>query len=76
MRALKGLVRLQALVRGQAVRRQTDITLKGLQSLMKIQTVARASRMRIAEDNPACDGKDPIHRKLKDKEVIKTIVSS
>ena len=76
MRALKGLVRLQALVRGQSVRRQTAITLKGLQSLMKIQSLARASRVRIAEDNPACDGKDLIHGKSKDKEDIKTIVSS
>ncbi|XP_029120476.1 protein IQ-DOMAIN 3 isoform X1 [Elaeis guineensis] len=74
LRALKGLVRLQALVRGQSVRRQTAITLKGLQSLMKIQSLARASRVRIAEDNPACDGKDLIHGKSKDKEDIKTIL--
>ncbi|TVU47020.1 hypothetical protein EJB05_06596 [Eragrostis curvula] len=37
LRALKGLVRLQALIRGQAVRRQTAATLRGLESLMKIQ---------------------------------------
>ncbi|OEL16821.1 hypothetical protein BAE44_0022163 [Dichanthelium oligosanthes] len=37
LRALKGLVRLQALIRGQAVRRQTAATLRGLESLMRIQ---------------------------------------
>jgi hypothetical protein len=37
LRARKGLVRLQALIRGQAVRRQTAATLRGLESLMKIQ---------------------------------------
>uniref|UniRef100_A0A0D9VU43 DUF4005 domain-containing protein n=1 Tax=Leersia perrieri TaxID=77586 RepID=A0A0D9VU43_9ORYZ len=42
LRALKGLVRLQALIRGQAVRRQTAATLRGLESLMKIQARQRA----------------------------------
>lgn len=75
MRALKGLVRLQALVRGQVVRRKTAITLRGLQSLMKIQSLTCASRVRIAKDQ-ACDGKDLVHRKPKDIEDIKTMVSS
>ncbi|KAM0896390.1 hypothetical protein ACQ4PT_023212 [Festuca glaucescens] len=42
LRALKGLVRLQALIRGQAVRRQTTATLRGLESLVKIQARQRA----------------------------------
>jgi hypothetical protein len=37
LRTLKGLVRLQALIRGQAVRRQAAATLRGLESLFKIQ---------------------------------------
>ncbi|KAL6902104.1 hypothetical protein ACP4OV_004980 [Aristida adscensionis] len=41
-RALKGVVRLQALIRGQAVRRQTAATLRGLESLMRIQARHRA----------------------------------
>lgn len=43
LRALKGLVRLQALIRGQAVRRQTADTLRGLESLMRIQARHRSS---------------------------------
>ncbi|XP_051214361.1 protein IQ-DOMAIN 11 isoform X1 [Lolium perenne] len=42
LRALKGLVRLQALIRGQAVRRQTAATLRGLESLVRIQARQRA----------------------------------
>ncbi|CAL4922694.1 unnamed protein product [Urochloa decumbens] len=49
LRALKGLVRLQALIRGQAVRRQTAATLRGLESLMRIQARSRSSRA----DHPA-----------------------
>lgn len=74
LRALKGLVRLQALVRGQAVRRQTAIALKGLQSLMRIQSLTRASRMRTAEDHQACDGRDYVHWKTKDREDIKKML--
>ncbi|KAK3147226.1 hypothetical protein QOZ80_3BG0279700 [Eleusine coracana subsp. coracana] len=44
LRALKGLVRLQALIRGQGVRRQTAATLRGLESLMKIQARHRGIR--------------------------------
>ncbi|KAF9589227.1 hypothetical protein IFM89_020665 [Coptis chinensis] len=44
LRALKGLVRLQAMVRGQAVRRQVISTLNGLQTLVKIQSQLRGTR--------------------------------
>ncbi|PVH32687.1 hypothetical protein PAHAL_9G461600 [Panicum hallii] len=51
LRALKGLVRLQALIRGQAVRRQTAATLRGLESLMRIQ--ARHRSRAGGPDHPA-----------------------
>ncbi|KAF5185809.1 Iq-domain [Thalictrum thalictroides] len=41
LRALKGVVRLQAMIRGQAVRRQVINTLNGLQTLVKIQSQFR-----------------------------------
>ncbi|KAL5715093.1 IQ-domain [Ranunculus cassubicifolius] len=44
LRALKGLVRLQAIVRGQAVRRQVITTLNGLQKLVKIQSQLRVTK--------------------------------
>ena len=57
MCALKGLVRLQALIRGQAVRHQTAATLRGLESLMRIQ--ARHRSRAGGPDHPAAlDGND------------------
>lgn len=44
LRALKGLVRLQAIVRGRAVRRQAIATLKSLQSIVNIQSEVCAKR--------------------------------
>ncbi|KAF8397993.1 hypothetical protein HHK36_016919 [Tetracentron sinense] len=48
LQALKGLVRLQALVRGHAVRKQTAITLRCVQALVRVQARVRARRVRMA----------------------------
>lgn len=51
LRALKGLVRLQALVRGHLVRKQAAITLRCMQALVRVQARVRARRVRIALEN-------------------------
>ncbi|KAJ4978861.1 hypothetical protein NE237_009641 [Protea cynaroides] len=50
LRALKGLVRLQAMVRGRAVRRQAISTLKSLQSLVNLQSQVRAIKLGVVGD--------------------------
>ncbi|ONK67281.1 uncharacterized protein A4U43_C06F18510 [Asparagus officinalis] len=51
LRALKGLVRLQALVRGHAVRKQAAITLHCMQALVRVQARVRARRVRMTLEN-------------------------
>ncbi|CAM0873224.1 unnamed protein product [Alopecurus aequalis] len=63
LRALKGLVRLQALIRGQAVRRQTAATLRGLESLVKIQARQRARASAEQHQAQADDGMDALLRR-------------
>lgn len=51
--ALKGLVKLQALVRGHLVRKQATTTLRCMQALVTVQARALAQRIRMAEEvNP------------------------
>ncbi|XP_037419738.1 protein IQ-DOMAIN 1-like [Triticum dicoccoides] len=52
--ALRGIVKLQALVRGQLVRKQAKATLRCMQALLAAQSQLRAQRMRFlqVQDHP------------------------
>ncbi|KAE9620196.1 hypothetical protein Lal_00019586 [Lupinus albus] len=55
LRALKGIVKLQAIIRGRAVRRQAMSTLKCLQSIVNIQTKVCERRLQMAKGRCDCD---------------------
>ncbi|MCO5582505.1 hypothetical protein L7F22_036402 [Adiantum nelumboides] len=64
LRALKGLVRLQALVRGHIVRRQAGTTLRCVQALVRVQAHVRARRVRMSEEGQAVQQKIQQRRQL------------
>lgn len=53
MRALKAVVRIQALVRGRQVRKQAAVTLRCMQALVRVQARVRARRVRMSIEGQA-----------------------
>ncbi|KAL0450579.1 UNVERIFIED_CONTAM: protein IQ-DOMAIN 31 [Sesamum latifolium] len=51
-RALKGIIRLQALIRGHLVRRQAVATLRCMQAVVKFQALARGRNVRLSGAEP------------------------
>ncbi|KAK4417684.1 protein IQ-DOMAIN 31 [Sesamum alatum] len=51
-RALKGIIRLQALIRGHLVRRQAVATLRCMQAIVKFQALARGRKVRLSGAGP------------------------
>ncbi|KAK1408971.1 hypothetical protein QVD17_41168 [Tagetes erecta] len=50
LRALKGIVMLQAVIRGQNVRKQAAITLRCMQALLRVQSRVHEQRSRLSHD--------------------------
>ncbi|KAH1046769.1 hypothetical protein J1N35_037553 [Gossypium stocksii] len=67
LNALKGLVKLQALIRGHLVRKQAIATLRCMQALVSAQDKARAQRIRMVEVfKPASQRQSPHRRSTPD----------
>ncbi|CAL9003562.1 unnamed protein product [Prunus brigantina] len=73
LHALKGLVKLQALIRGHIVRKQTTATIMQMHALMAIQVRARFKRIQMAEEAQQANKKQltiqrdhGVHRKTMD----------
>ncbi|XP_024015079.1 protein IQ-DOMAIN 1 isoform X2 [Eutrema salsugineum] len=71
LRALKGLVRLQALVRGHAVRKQAAVTLRCMQALVRVQARVRARRVRLALESET--GQQTLQQQLADEARVREI---
>lgn len=57
LKALRGLVKLQALARGYQVRKQMNTVLRSINAVMAIQVRARIQRVQMGEESPIVVGR-------------------
>ncbi|KVH92701.1 IQ motif, EF-hand binding site-containing protein [Cynara cardunculus var. scolymus] len=57
--ALKGIIRLQALVRGHLVRRQAVATLSCMRAIVEFQALVRGQKARLSENGQMLQKKTP-----------------
>ncbi|XP_027330109.1 protein IQ-DOMAIN 1-like [Abrus precatorius] len=69
LRALKGVVRLQALVRGRLVRKQAAVTLRCMQALVGVQARVRARRVRMSLEGQAVQ--NMLHQRRTNADLLK-----
>ncbi|KAK9114186.1 hypothetical protein Syun_020983 [Stephania yunnanensis] len=61
-RALRGIIRLQALIRGHLVRRQAVATLRCMQSIVRFQALVRGHRLKLSDARCGGHGKNQIRK--------------
>ncbi|XP_010523575.1 PREDICTED: uncharacterized protein LOC104801888 [Tarenaya hassleriana] len=76
LRALKALVKLQALVRGHIVRKQTADMLRRMQTLVRLQARARASRASHVSDSfPSSSSPRSLHTRCVSNSELREIIA-